>query len=81
MRLGFVIPQIGPWAGADSIARVATRAEELGFDSVWTTERLLFPLEPTAPYPVADGRIPEVYRTSLDPLDSLAWGARLADPD
>jgi len=75
MRLGFFLPQIGPWAGADSIARVGARAEDLGFDSVWTTERLLFPLEPTAPYPVADGRIPEVYKTSLDPLDSLTFVA------
>jgi probable F420-dependent oxidoreductase len=75
LRLGFFLPQIGPWAGPDSIARVATRAEELGFDSVWTTERLLFPLEPTAPYPVADGRIPELYRTSLDPLDALTFVA------
>jgi probable F420-dependent oxidoreductase len=75
MRLGFVLPQIGPWAGADSIGRVAKRAEELGFDSAWTTERLLFPLEPTAPYPVADGRIPDVYRTTLDPLDSLTFVA------
>jgi probable F420-dependent oxidoreductase len=75
MRLGFFLPQIGPWAGPDSIVRVAKRAEELGFDSLWTTERLLFPLEPTAPYPVADGLIPDVYRTTLDPLDSLTFVA------
>ena len=77
MRLGFFLPQIGPWAGPDSIARVAKGAEELGFDSLWTTERLLFPLEPSAPYPVADGRIPDVYKTTLDPLDSLTFVAGL----
>jgi probable F420-dependent oxidoreductase len=75
MRLGFVLPHIGPWAGPDALAQVASRAEELGFDSVWTTERLLFPLEPSAPYPVADGRIPEVYKTTLDALDSLTFVA------
>ncbi len=75
MRLGIVVPQIGPWAGPDSLTRVATRAEELGFDSAWVTERLLVPVEPTAPYPVADGRIPGVYKTSLDPLDALTFVA------
>jgi probable F420-dependent oxidoreductase len=75
MRLGFVLPHIGPWAGPDALAQVASRAEELGFDSVWTTERLLVPLEPSAPYPVGDGRIPEVYKTTLDALDSLTFVA------
>jgi probable F420-dependent oxidoreductase len=75
MRLGFFLPHIGPCAGPDALIRVATRAEELNLDSVWVTERLLFPLEPTAPYPVADGIIPGVYRTSLDPLDSLTFVA------
>jgi probable F420-dependent oxidoreductase len=75
MRLGFFLPQIGPWAGPDALTRVATRAEELGVDSLWVTERLLFPLEPTAPYPVADGVIPEVYKTTLDGLDALSFVA------
>jgi probable F420-dependent oxidoreductase len=75
MRLGIVLPHIGPWAGPDALARVASRAEELGFDSVWTTERLLVPAEPSAPYPVGDGQIPEVYKTTLDALDSLTFVA------
>jgi probable F420-dependent oxidoreductase len=75
MRLGFFLPHIGPWAGPDALAEVASRAEALGFDSLWTTERLLVPLEPSAPYPVGDGRIPEVYETTLDALDSLTFVA------
>jgi probable F420-dependent oxidoreductase len=75
MRLGIVLPQVGPCAGPDSLTRVATRAEELGFDSAWVTERLLVPVAPSAPYPVADGRIPEEYKTSLDPLDALTFVA------
>jgi probable F420-dependent oxidoreductase len=75
MRLGFFLPQIGPWAGPDSLTLVATRAEDLGFDGVWVTERLLVPVEPSAPYPVADGRIPDVYKSSLDPLDALTFVA------
>jgi probable F420-dependent oxidoreductase len=75
MRLGFFLPSIGPLAGPDALAQVASRAEELGFDSLWTTERLLVPLEPSTPYPAADGRIPEVYKTTLDPLESLTFVA------
>src|SRR5215471_18429833 len=75
MRLGFFLPQIGPLAGPVNLTHVAARAEEVGYDSLWTTERLLFPLETTAPYPVGDGTIPEVYKTVLDPLDALAFVA------
>src|SRR5262245_40227189 len=75
MRLGFVLPHIGSWAGPDALVQVASRAEELGFDSLWTTERLLVPLQPRVPYPIGDGRIPDVYRTTLDPLDSLTFVA------
>jgi probable F420-dependent oxidoreductase len=75
MRLGIFLPNIGSWAGPDALARVASRAEELGFDGVWTTERLLVAVEPSAPYPAGDGRIPELYNTALDPLDSLTFVA------
>ncbi len=71
MRLGFFLPQIGPWAGPDSVARVAKGAEEVGFDSVWVTERSLVPLEPQTPYPLGD--LPDVYKWVLDPLCSLAF--------
>jgi len=73
MRLGFFLPQLGPLAGPDSITRVARRAEEIGFDSLWVTERSLFPLEPQTPYPVGD--MPDLYKVALDPLDTLAFVA------
>lgn len=75
MRLGFALPQIGPWAGPDMVTRVARRAEELGLDSLWVLDRLLYPVAPKAPYPVGDGSLPEVYKTSLDPLDTLTFVA------
>ena len=43
MRIGFVLPQLGPAAGPDAIVHVAQRAEALAYDSVWVTERLLYP--------------------------------------
>jgi alkanesulfonate monooxygenase SsuD/methylene tetrahydromethanopterin reductase-like flavin-dependent oxidoreductase (luciferase family) len=59
MRHGFVLPQVGPMAGPQALITVARRAEELGYDSLWVTERLLFPRCPRSDYPPsADGSLP-----------------------
>jgi len=76
LRLGYFLPQVGPAAGPDALTAVATRAEEVGYDSLWVTERTLVPLEPQVPYVAsADGSLPDVYLTVLDPLTSLAYVA------
>lgn len=73
MRLGFFLPHIGSWAGPDALSRVATRAEELGLDGLWVTERSLLATEPLTPYPL--GPLPDVYKRVLDPLDALSFVA------
>jgi probable F420-dependent oxidoreductase len=76
MKLGIQLPQTGPQASADNIALVARRAEELGYDSVWTLERLLWPVNPQEPYPASpDGRLPEPYQIVYEPLETLAYVA------
>lgn len=76
MRRGFGLPHTGPAAGPEAIVRVARRAEELGYDTLWVYERFLFPVHPQTPYiATPDGSYPEVFKTVLDPLDSLAWAA------
>jgi probable F420-dependent oxidoreductase len=75
MRLGFALPQIGPIAGPDSISKVARRAEELGYSSLWVLDRLLYPVSPRAPYPVGDGSLPTLYKRVLDPAQTLAFAA------
>jgi probable F420-dependent oxidoreductase len=75
MRLGFALPQVGKTAGPDSLARVARRAEELGFDNLWVLDRILFPVNPRQPYPVGDGSLPEQYKYALDPLGTLTFAA------
>jgi probable F420-dependent oxidoreductase len=76
MRLGYFLPQMGPAAGPDAILQVARRAEELGYDSVWVTERTLFPIDPAVPYVATpDGSLPDVYREVIDPLSVLAFVA------
>ena len=76
MKIGFALPNIGPVATTEAVVKVAQRAEVLGYDSLWTIERLLWPVKPQTPYPVTpDGTLPEFYKYSLDPLDTLTFAA------
>ena len=76
MRLGFALPNIGPVGTTEGVSKVAQRAETLGFDSLWTVERLLYPVKPQTPYPVTpDGSLPEPYKHVLDPLEALTFAA------
>jgi probable F420-dependent oxidoreductase len=74
MRIGFTVPQFDEYAGPEALLEVARLAENLGSDSLWAAERLLYPLNPKSPYPAtADGSLPLAYRRSLDPLAVLAY--------
>ncbi len=76
MRLGFNLPQLGPAASPEAMVKVAKRAEELDYDSVWVTERLLYPTQPQTPYVgTPDGSLPDVYKIAFDPLESLTYVA------
>ena len=76
MKLGFFLPNIGPVGSPEAIIRVARRAEELGYDSLWVTERLIYPVKPQSPYPAtADGSLPEGFKTVIDPLHALTFAA------
>src|SRR5215813_8193078 len=76
MRLGFALPNIGSVATAEAVSKVAQRAEALGYDNLWTIERLLWPLKPQTPYPATpDGSLPEQYKHALDPVETLTFAA------
>lgn len=78
MKLGFSLPQIGPKAGPEGVAKVAEAAERLGYDSVWVLDRLMWPLKPRDPYPVTpDGSLPEEYQSVLDPIETLSYVAAI----
>ena len=78
MKVGISLPQLGPQASAENLARVARHAEELGYDSVWVLERLLWPLAPKEPYPAtADGKLPDSYQIVFDPIETLTFVAAL----
>jgi len=50
MKFGLILPNFGAIAGADAIRQSAILAEELGFDSVWTTDHVLMPASMPDPY-------------------------------
>jgi probable F420-dependent oxidoreductase len=74
MRVGFALGNIGPIGTADNIVKIAQRAEALGYDSLWTVERLLWPVKPQSPYPVTpDGSLPVEYKHVLDPIEAMTF--------
>ncbi|HVP54774.1 MAG TPA: LLM class F420-dependent oxidoreductase [Candidatus Eisenbacteria bacterium] len=76
MKIGVSVPNIGPVATPEAIKTVAQKAEALGYNSLWTVERLLWPVKPKLPYPVTpDGSLPDEYKYTLDPLDTLTFAA------
>jgi probable F420-dependent oxidoreductase len=73
MKIGFNVPNLGPGASPENIIKIAQKAEELGYDSIWTTERLLVPVTPVGGYGGFEGvPIPWQYKVQYDPLDTLS---------
>ncbi|MGK5173033.1 TIGR03619 family F420-dependent LLM class oxidoreductase [Geodermatophilus sp. CPCC 205761] len=68
--LGFGLPVSGGWATPDTMRRTARRAEELGYASLWTFQRVLYP---------ADGELDRSHREVHDPVIPLAYVAGHTD--
>jgi probable F420-dependent oxidoreductase len=76
MKVGCTLPQSGALASRENLIRVAKRAEELGYDSVWVFERLLWPINPRDPYPPSrDGSWPTSFQNVFDPIETLTFVA------
>lgn len=71
MQLGFAVPQAGSWATPDRVVDTARHAEALGYSSLWTFQRLLYPADPASS--AQPERWPPVYRSVHDPLVTLAF--------
>ena len=66
MDIGFGAPVSGAWATPQNLAGFAARAEEAGYASLWTFQRLLVP----------DGsQMEPVYHSVLDPMVALGYAA------
>src|SRR5256712_3787415 len=73
VAFGIGLPHYGRHASPEAIARVATEAERLGFDSLWVQDRLLRPTNPRDPY--GGGPWPESHATVYDPIEALTYAA------
>lgn len=71
MQLGFSVPLAGPWATPDRQVELSRRAEDLGFSTLWTFQRLLYPADPEQA--AQPERWSPVYRSVHDPLVTLAY--------
>ena len=69
MKLGICLPHYGRPIETDRLARLATRAEEVGLDSVWVTDHVIVPTDAAL-----------IYREDmLDPLAVLPWLAGITE--
>lgn len=68
MKFGLILPNFGLIAGAEAIRRSARLAEELGFDSVWTTDHVLMPAS-----------MPEPYGNLVESLVALTFAAAVTE--
>jgi probable F420-dependent oxidoreductase len=66
LRLGFGLPVSGSWATPGNVSAVARRAEELGYSTLWTFQRVAVPVE--------EDYGPQ-YRSVLDPVVALGFAA------
>lgn len=75
MKIGVPLFLLRP----EQLARVARRAEELGFESVWMPEHLVFPTQINSAYPYSKDGVPPINPATplLDPLIVLTQIAAL----
>jgi probable F420-dependent oxidoreductase len=66
MKIGFGAPVSGAWATPQNLAAFSALAEQAGYASLWTFQRLLVP--------EGSGMEP-VYQSVLDPIAALAYAA------
>jgi probable F420-dependent oxidoreductase len=58
MRVGLQLPQWGDAAGRAGLLAIARAAEAAGFDSLWASDHVVYPLQGAADYPYAPGGPP-----------------------
>jgi probable F420-dependent oxidoreductase len=66
MRIGLGAPVSGAWATPENLCRIGAEAEELGYHSLWTLQRLVV---------AVDQGLDPIYRSVLDPVAALAFVA------
>jgi probable F420-dependent oxidoreductase len=72
-EVGLCLPQLGGAVTRDTLRSFCEQAEEYGFTSLWVQQHLFYPHQPVSGYAARPGLpIPELYRSTLAPLETLA---------
>jgi probable F420-dependent oxidoreductase len=82
VQFGLIGVNVGPLGTAEGAKAIGQAAESAGFDSIWTFEHVVVPVDYQSRYPYAKGgRAPMLEDVDLpDPLIWLAWvGAHTTD--
>ena len=79
MKFGLLFANSGPFSNPDLLTHLAQKAEECGFESLWTVEHVVIPQGYQTPYPYSkDGKIPGGEDVPIpDPLLPLGFVAAL----
>lgn len=75
MEIGVFLPISGRAAGPEALSAAAQQAEDLGFDAIWSADRVVTPWEMRTPYPYKEGSefIVPPDRPFLDSMSCLAY--------
>jgi probable F420-dependent oxidoreductase len=77
MKFGLMYANAGPFAYAEMLTHLATTAERVGIESIWTVEHVVIPVGYKSTYPYdPSGKIPAPDQLPIpDPFVSLAFAA------
>ena len=73
MRIGIALPTSTLDLGPSMLVDISKAAEALGYDSLWTLDRILWAVKPRNPYSGRYDPWPESFRYTSDPLDLLGF--------
>ncbi len=79
MKFGIMFANVGPFGQPENLEHLATTAESVGVESIWTVEHVVVPIGYTAEYPYSkDGRMPGPENSPIpDPILPLAFVAAI----
>ncbi len=77
MKIGIMFANVGPFGQPENLAHLATTAEEVGVESLWTVEHVVVPVGYTAEYPYSpSGKMPGPESSPIpDPVLPLVFCA------
>jgi probable F420-dependent oxidoreductase len=79
MKIGLLFANAGPYSEPELLAHMASTAEQVGVESLWTVEHVVIPQGYQSPYPYSkDGKIPGGEDVPIpDPLIPLGFVAAI----